>query len=99
MNDERKALENALHQAMPGYLARTMDPLIDELVDAVRRDQAARDADVLRRMSLRSPDVAPPRGGTTSRIVYAGAADLIDPAGEGWGLNLPDHLKDDQPAG
>lgn len=87
------ALEDAVRKAVPGDGADAMVNLIGLLVDEVRRDQAKRDADVMRKMAERSPDTRPPRGGTNGRQVYTSAAELLDPDGEGWGLNLPDHLK------
>jgi hypothetical protein len=94
MDEAQAALEGAIRKAVPGDGVDAIVNLIGPLVDEIRRDQAKRDADVLRRMSERSPNTTPPRGGTNSRMVFGTAAQMLDPDGEGWGLNLPDHLKD-----
>jgi hypothetical protein len=94
MNDARKALEDAIRREMPEGKAADVLALVGPLVDAVRRDQAVRDADVMQKMSDRSPNTTPPRGGTNGRQVFSSAARMLDPDVDGWGLNLPDHLKD-----
>lgn len=93
MSEARAALENAIRKAVPGDEADAIVGLIGPLVDETRWDQAKRDADVMRKMAERSPDTKPSRGGTNGRQVYTSAAELLDPDEEGWGLSLPDHLK------
>lgn len=94
MDDARTSLENAIRKAVPDHLSAGILDLIGPLVDEVRRDQARRDAGVMRKMAERSPNTVPPRGGTNGRRTFGSAAQALDPDQDGWGLNLPDHLKD-----
>lgn len=88
-----KARENLLNAGPQDMLAA-----VAAFEQAVRRDQARVDAELMRTQSDRSPSAPAPRSGTTSRAVFASAARMLHPDELGWSLELPDHLKADASA-
>lgn len=82
-----------LREALRAHLSEADSSLVGDFEDAVRRDQAGRDADLMRKLSDRSPNTTPPKGGTNSRAVYASAAEILHPDQLGWSLSHPEHLR------
>lgn len=93
MNDLTRAREALLRADAPD-----LPVAITAFEQAVRRDQARVDAELMQRQSDRSPSAPAPKGGTTSRAVFAAAAKMLHPERLGWSLELPDHLRDEAEA-
>ncbi|MFI1796621.1 hypothetical protein ACH427_04575 [Streptomyces sp. NPDC020379] len=95
VTDARAQLEQRIRVAVPEDSAETMLGLLEQVVQETRREQARLDSELMQKMSDRAPKTTPPKDGTTSRAVYAAAADILNPDGQGWSLELPEHLREE----
>lgn len=98
---ERQAVFSALVAPMAGgpILHDDAKQMIDDLVAAAAREQARLDAELMQKMSDRSPTAPASKGGTNSRTVYASAANILHPDKLGWSLELPEHLRNESEGG